>query len=52
METHDFGGDPHACELFLILGAGFGAVVRDEDDLLACERRRGLKDVNRGGEWS
>lgn len=50
-ETHDFGRDAHAGELFLVLGAGFGTVIRDEDDLLACERRRSLKDadVEEGG---
>ena len=33
--TNYRGRDAHPCELLLVVGAGFGAVVGDEDDLLA-----------------
>ena len=33
--TYDFGGDSHAGEFLHVFGAGFGAVVCDEDYLLA-----------------
>ena len=33
--TYDFGGDTHAGEFLHVFCAGFGAVVRDEDDLFA-----------------
>lgn len=33
--TYDFGRDIHAGEFFHVFCAGFRAVVRDEDDLLA-----------------
>ena len=36
-ETYDSGWDPHACELLLVFGARFCAVVCNEDDLLAFE---------------
>ncbi len=33
--TYDFRRDAEFVKLGLVVGAGFGAVVRDEDDLLA-----------------
>ena len=33
--TYDCGGYAHVCEFLLVVGPGFGAVVRYEDDLFA-----------------
>lgn len=33
--TYDFGGDAEFVKLGLVVGAGFGAVVCDKDDLFA-----------------
>lgn len=35
------GGDAHAGQLEAVVGAGFGAVVRDEDDLFAAGAEEG-----------
>ena len=36
MEAYDGAGNAHALEFLLVVGARFGAVVCDEDDLFAC----------------
>lgn len=33
--THDFGGDTHFIKFLLVVFAGFGAIVCDENDFFA-----------------
>ena len=43
--TYDCGGDAHVCEFLHVFGAGFCAVVRDEDYLLAWRSGQGKAAV-------